>query len=305
MYDKTITRKAPAKLNLFLHINGRRADGYHLLQSVFVRIDWCDTLHFELTKGGAITRTDLVNETAQPLPEIDLAVRAAFALKNSLRANKEKAYKASSQESLGVNITLEKRIPSEAGMGGGSSDAATVLLALNELWGAHLPLPELAAIGVTLGADVPFFLHERHAWVEGIGERITPIALPSLLAKSKFLVVKPPTGASTPAVFASTDLVRNTKTATIEGFAAWTELNASQQYLEPPDGLFGRNDLQPIAQTICPEISQALAWFASQGLFGRMTGSGSAVFAPVPDHFSLNTAPSLPAGWHAKICGLI
>jgi 4-diphosphocytidyl-2-C-methyl-D-erythritol kinase len=183
-------------------------------------------------------------------------------------------------------------------MGGGSSDAAATLLALNELWDTQLSLGELAAIGLKLGADVPFFLYQQHAWVEGIGEHITPIQLPQALQNQRFLVVKPNGGASTPAVFASQDLARNTKTATISGFAAWTEKNASQQYLE----LFGCNDLQPVALQICPEIANALAWLGSQGLNGRMTGSGSAVFAHVPDFFNLDTAPSVPAGWFCKLC---
>ncbi|MDI9333307.1 MAG: 4-(cytidine 5'-diphospho)-2-C-methyl-D-erythritol kinase [Cytophagales bacterium] len=292
-----LTRQAPAKLNLFLHITGQRADGYHLLQSVFVRIDWFDTLHFEWTTDGRITRTDLINETGKPLPEIDLSVRAALALQAKTGIALQKKF--------GAHITLEKRIPSEAGMGGGSSDAATTLLALNELWQTNLSLPKLCAIGATLGADVPFFLHEQHAWVEGIGERVTPIALPPAFATSRFLIVKPPQGASTPAVFAAPELVRNTKTATIESFAAWTKSNASQQCLASSPELFGRNDLQPVAQTICPDINLALAWFASQGLAGRMTGSGSAVFAQVPDTFQLDAAPSLPAGWLCRLCRLI
>ena len=293
MPTPTITRQAPAKLNLFLHINGRRADGYHLLQSVFMRIDWCDTLHFELTEDGRITRVDSVNETGKELPEIDLSVRAAKAL----QANTGVALRGN----LGVKITLEKRIPSEAGMGGGSSDAATTLLALNDLWQTGLSISQLAAIGETLGADVPFFLNEQDAWVEGIGEKITPIDLSQLPIASRFLVVKPLSGVSTLDVFTSSSLVRNTKTATIEGFAAWTESNASQQYEEP----FGCNDLQSVALQICPDIQTALEWLKAQGLIGRMTGSGSAVFAPIPDSFDLTTAPSLPAGWICRICSRV
>lgn len=289
----TIIRQAPAKLNLFLHITGRREDGYHLLQSVFMRVDWCDTLHFELTHDGCVTRHDILNETGQALPEIDLAVRAAMAL----QANTDVALRGN----LGVKITLEKRIPSEAGMGGGSSDAATTLLALNELWQTGLSKTQLAAIGVTLGADVPFFLCEQDAWVEGIGEQITPIDLSKLPVAKRFLVVKPLSGASTAAVFGSPNLARNTKTATIEGFAAWTESNASQQYLES----FGCNDLQLVALRICPAIQAAIAWLKAQGLNGRMTGSGSAVFAPIPDTYALNAAPSLPAGWLCRICSRI
>ncbi len=291
--QKTITRQAPAKLNLFLHITGRREDGYHLLQSVFMRIDWFDTLRFELTDDGCITRTNDLNKMGKPLPDIDLSVRAAMALKSHTGV----AFRGH----LGAHIALEKRIPSEAGMGGGSSDAATTLLALNELWQTGLSLDQLAAIGVTLGADVPFFLYEQDAWVEGIGEEITPINLSKMPIASKFLVIKPPSGVSTPDVFNSPNLARNTKTATIEGFAAWTESNASQQYLEP----FGCNDLQPVALQICPDIPTALSWFKTQGLIGRMTGSGSAVFAPIPDFYDLTTAPSLPAGWICRICSRI
>jgi 4-diphosphocytidyl-2-C-methyl-D-erythritol kinase len=293
MSTQILTRQAPAKLNLFLHITGRRADGYHLLQSVFVRIDWCDTLHFELTHDGRMTRLDSLNETDKPLPESDLSIRAAKAL----QANTGVALR----RNFGAKITLEKRIPSEAGMGGGSSDAATTLLALNELWQTGLSLQQLAAIGVTLGADVPFFLYEKDAWVEGIGDKITSIDLSRLPISTRFLVIKPPSGISTPEVFTSPSLVRNTKTATIESFAAWTESNPSQQYLEP----FGCNDLQPVALQICPDIAKALEWFKTQGLIGRMTGSGSAVFAPIPDTYDLTTAPSLPAGWFCKICSKI
>jgi 4-diphosphocytidyl-2-C-methyl-D-erythritol kinase len=281
-----LTRQAPAKLNLFLHITGRCSDGYHLLQSVFMLIDWCDTLHFELRMDGKILREDVLNTTGQSLPEVDLAVQAARALQ------------AASNTRLGATIYLEKRIPSEAGMGGGSSDAATTLLALNEVWDTNLSLRELAILGARLGADVPFFLYQKHAWVEGIGEKITPIELPTPLKAARFLVVKPATGLSTPAVFASPDLVRNTKTATIKGFAAWTESNASQQCL----GQFGCNDLQPVAIELCPQIAQALEWLKNQGLKPRMTGSGSAVFAQVPDSYALNAASSLPAGWYYRLC---
>ena len=148
---------APAKLNLFLHITGRRADGYHLIQSVFMLIDWCDTLHFELRTDGQISRTDLVGAVSSgssaPLPDHDLTMRAA------------KALKAACGTHLGVNISLEKRIPSQAGMGGGSSDAASCLLALQRLWGVQLPRQQLIAIALSLGADVPFFLSDRKSVV--------------------------------------------------------------------------------------------------------------------------------------------
>ena len=248
---------APAKLNLFLHITGRRPDGYHLIQSVFVLIDWCDTLHFELRLDGQITRADVHANSSDILPTEDLTVRAAKALQNA------------SGTTLGVHISLEKHIPSQAGMGGGSSDAASCLLALQRLWGVKLPREELLAIALSLGADVPFFLLGGNAWVEGIGEQMTPIRVPT----TDFLVVKPPLGVSTPAIFTSPALKRNTETATILGFAANNKLEVFG---------FGRNDLQPVAQEFCPQITQSLDWLTSKQLKGRMTGSGSAVFAHLP-----------------------
>jgi 4-diphosphocytidyl-2-C-methyl-D-erythritol kinase len=307
MQTSCITALAPAKLNLFLHVTGRRPDGYHLIQSVFMLIDWCDTLHFELRQDGLITREDVLNTTGKPLPEMDLSVRAALALQAAARSpsrggggfgDRSGDRFGNSLAQRGAHIRLEKRIPSEAGMGGGSSDAAATLLALNTLWQLDFSLPELAAIGVTLGADVPFFVYKNHAWVEGIGEQITPIQLPQSLENTRFLVVKPAHGVSTPAVFSSELLARDTKTATIAGFAAWTESHTQQQCLS----LFGCNDLQPVAEGLCPDITQALDWLAALGLNPRMTGSGSAVFAQVPDSFDLNAAISFPAGWHYKLC---
>ncbi len=270
---------APAKLNLFLHVTGRRSDGYHLLQSVFMLIDWCDTLHFELRGDGCVSRTDL----GAPLPGDDLAVRAAHALQG---------YAASP---LGVHIILDKRIPAQAGMGGGSSDAACTLLALNRLWRLNYDLPTLARLGLQLGADVPFFLAGRSAWVEGIGEKVTPVNLPA----AHMLVVKPAQGLETRRLFADPGLKRDTRTAIISGFAA------------DPFG-FGRNDLQGVAERLCPGVTQALDWLASQGLRGRMTGSGSAVFAQLlrpyeaeqpPEGFELRVCRSLEAhpllGWAA------
>lgn len=265
---------APAKLNLFLHITGRRPDGYHLLQSVFMLIDWCDTLHFELRQDGQITRTDLGSEASEALPAEDLVVRAARALQHA------------SGTTLGVHIGLEKRIPSQAGMGGGSSDAASCLLSLQRLWGVRLPPEQLQAIALGLGADVPFFLSGGHAWVEGIGEKITPLALPA----ARFVVVKPAAGLPTDAIFRSPGLKRDTETATIRGFTA----NANGSVYE-----FGHNDLQPVAQTLCPQVDQSLDWLSMQHLQGRMTGSGSAVFAHMPHEMELAVAPG---DWQVRKC---
>lgn len=268
---------APAKLNLFLHITGRRLDGYHLLQSVFMLIDWCDTLHFELRTDGQISRTDLGAAAAsgdQALPTEDLAVRAARALQ------------AACGTTLGVHIGLEKRIPSQAGMGGGSSDAASCLLALQRLWGVRLAPEKLHALALSLGADVPFFLCGSHAWVEGIGEKITPLRLPS----ASFLVIKPDAGLATENIFKAQALKRDSDTATIAVFAA----HADDQIFK-----FGHNDLQPVAQRLCPQINQSLDWLKKQQLDGRMTGSGSAVFAQVLHDFDFLAAPG---DWKIKKC---
>ncbi|MFN4119237.1 4-(cytidine 5'-diphospho)-2-C-methyl-D-erythritol kinase [Acidovorax sp.] len=261
---------APAKLNLFLHITGRRADGYHLLQSVFMLIDWCDTLHFERSESPNITREDL----GTPLPEDDLTLRAARALK------------AATGCTHGVHIGVLKNVPAQAGMGGGSSDAATTLLALNRLWGLHLPRASLEVIGLQLGADVPFFLRGRNAWVEGIGETITPLENAQQLPQARFAVVKPAAGLETKAIFLSPSLKRDSDSATILGFAA--------AHFD-----FGRNDLQPVAQTLCPEVTDAIDWLSSRGFQGRMTGSGSAVFAHMSHAIDLSGAPQ---GWQVKEC---
>jgi len=249
---------APAKLNLFLHIIGRRPDGYHLLQSAFMLIDWCDLLHFERRQDGVISRSD----SGLSLPPDDLCVRAARALQVATGCK------------LGVHITLDKQIPVQAGMGGGSSDAASTLMALNRLWQLGLSRQQLTQIALTLGADVPFFLFGQNAWVEGIGELIHPLQVPA----GRLLVAKPEIGIQTGALFASPALERNTIPVIISGFAA------------DPYG-FGRNDLQPVAQSLCPAVTQALMWLSSLGLQGRMTGSGSAVFAWLPHPMQVPVAP--------------
>ncbi len=259
---------APAKLNLFLHIVGRRADGYHLLQSAFMLIDWQDTLHFELRPNGQLSREDLTI----PLPADDLILRAARLLQAHTGCTK------------GAHIAVHKEIPAQAGMGGGSSDAATCLLALNRLWGLGLSVAQLAAMGVQLGADVPFFLHGHNAWVEGIGENITPVQLPP----AQFVVIKPNAGLETAKIFAHPALRRDTKAATIDGLA------------RTPYG-FGHNDLQAVAEQICPPVRQALERLAAQGLQGKMTGSGSAVFALLPQGQIWQQDPDL-ANCQVRIC---
>jgi 4-diphosphocytidyl-2-C-methyl-D-erythritol kinase len=280
---------APAKLNLFLHVIGRRPDGYHLLQSVFVLIDWADTLHVERRDDGRLARHDL----SAVLPEDDLCLRAARFLQ------------AESGTSLGADISIDKQVPWGAGMGGGSSDAASTLLALNRLWKLNWPLSRLLPLGLKLGADVPFFLGGRNAWVEGIGEQLTPIDLcPQWLA-----VVKPSANIATQAIFTSPLLVRDTNPAILAGFPAdETTLGNKRVTLNEIQDGFGRNDLQPQAEAHSQEVAQAARLL--EGCFGnsRMTGSGSAVFARagrIEGAESLPTATlptDLPAGWAGRMC---
>jgi 4-diphosphocytidyl-2-C-methyl-D-erythritol kinase len=270
---------APAKLNLFLHVVGRRADGYHLLQSVFVLIDWCDTLHFELRRDGVITRHDL----GPALPAEDLCLRAARALQ------------AQAGTDLGVDISIDKHLPWGAGLGGGSSDAASTLLALNRLWALNWPRERLLTLGAGLGADVPFFVGGHNAFVEGIGERLTPLSLPS----QRFAVAKPAAGIDTASVFASPALVRDTAAVILAG-----SLASADQLASFCNG-FGRNDLQPVAEARCPEVKAVARWL--EGRFGnsRMSGSGSAVFARVGTHDPALVAwpaSDLPAAWVARMC---
>lgn len=268
---------APAKLNLFLHLTGRRPDGYHLLQSVFMLIDWQDTLHFERRTDGVVQRQDLAQDALHPsetLPAEDLVVRAARALQ------------AATGCTLGADIQLHKRIPAQAGMGGGSSDAASTLLALNRLWDLHLPRAALERIGLALGADVPFFLRGRNAWVEGVGERITPLEGAQALPAARFVVVKPDAGLETKAILSAPDLQRNSEHATIAVFAA-------DHYG------FGHNDLQPVAETLCSEVKKARLWLESQNLHARMTGSGSAVFAQEKQAIDLSSADRT---WQIRVC---
>ena len=257
---------APAKLNLFLHITGRRPDGYHLLESVFMLIDWWDILHFDLLPDGELQRRDL----SMALPPDDLCLRAARLLQQA------------SGTDDGVCISIDKRLPAQAGMGGGSSDAATTLLALNRLWGLNWPLSRLLPLGLSLGADVPFFLRGRNAWVQGIGEQIQPLFLPA----ARFAVLKPEQGLETALIFKDEALIRDSSPATMADFAA-------RPYA------FGRNDLQAVAKRLCPQVDQSLEWFSRQGLRPGMTGSGSAVFARISSDTVLSDPP---AGWQLQLC---
>ena len=280
---------APAKLNLFLHVVGKRPDGYHLLQSVFVLIDWADTLHVEVRGDGALARHDVLGGD---LPADDLCLRAARLLQ------------AETGCTLGADIHLEKRLPAGAGMGGGSSDAATTLLGLNRLWGLRLPLPRLLALGLKLGADVPFFLGGGPAFVEGIGEILHPLALP----EQRFAVIKGPAGLATKDIFSSPLLARSENLAIVTGFPALA--GTAENLCEG----FGQNDLQPAAEAISSEVRDALVLMSKQFGNARMTGSGAAVFSVLGsklsgdgkdgnDDQSLATLlKAKPSAWTGRIC---
>ena len=283
---------APAKLNLFLHVIGRRADGYHLLQSIFVLIDWVDVLHFELRDDARLTRHDL----AAALPDDDLCLRAA------------KAFQARTGVRHGVDISIDKQIPWGAGLGGGSSNAASVLLALNRLWGVGWPLSRLLDLGLELGADVPFFLAGTNAFVQGVGERLTPVTIPG----HWFAVIKPPASLATRAVFASPLLVRDSGAVIVESFPGRA---SSGTQVPPGQGLgesgiagllggFGRNDLQRAAQAQCVEVARAAELLQARFGNSRMTGSGSAVFARAgTDAQPVAALPApLAPGWVGRMC---
>ncbi|HEY2678565.1 MAG TPA: 4-(cytidine 5'-diphospho)-2-C-methyl-D-erythritol kinase [Steroidobacteraceae bacterium] len=237
---------APAKLNLFLHIVGRRPDGYHELQTCFQFVDLCDEVTITVRDDGRILRTADIPGVSQ---EADLCMRAARALRQA------------SGSPLGAEISLVKRIPIGGGLGGGSSDAATCLVALNRLWGINWPATRLAELGLKLGADVPVFVYGRAAWAEGVGERLTPLYPPLAPAETNYLILKPNVSVSTAEIFQDPELTRNSPPITIHGFLA--------------SG--GRNDCLGVVRRRYPEVARALDWLS---LFGsaRLTGTGACVF---------------------------
>ncbi len=242
---------APAKLNLFLHVVGRRPDGYHLLQSAFALIDATDLLRFRVREDGEIRR---VSELPSVPAESDLVVRAARLLREETRSP------------LGADIEVDKRLPMGGGMGGGSSDAATTLLVLNRLWRTGLDREALQALGARLGADVPFFIFGRDAWVEGVGEKLAPLALPP----AWYVVLVPPVAVPTGEIFASPELTRDTEALKMEDFSA-----------HAGPGRFG-NDLQSVVASRYPPVREHLEWLSRHGE-ARLTGSGACVFARFDD----------------------
>ena len=233
---------APAKLNLCLHIVGRRADGYHLLESAMQFIDLADEITFFARPAGTIERLDGPEEVPA---ESDLAVRAARLLAQN------------GEPGSGVGIRLGKRIPMQAGLGGGSSDAATVLVALNRLWNLNLTVDRLADLGLKLGADVPFFVRGSAAWAEGVGEQLTPYDFP----EGHYLIVKPQAAVSTAEIFQAPELTRNSRVTTIRAFLAGG----------------GRNDCLATVRGRHPEVAEALDWLQNFGE-AKLTGTGSCVF---------------------------
>ena len=253
---------APAKLNLFLHVTGQRADGYHTLQTVFQLLDFYDTIHLKTTQTGEIVR---VNDVANVPANSDLCVRAALALKHATGC------------AQGVEIALQKRIPIGGGLGGGSSDAATVLIALNQLWKTNLSRNELMQIGLKLGADVPVFIFGQNAWAEGIGEQLTPIMLPTRY----YVVLTPNVHVSTRDIFANSTLTKDTKPLKMADFSSY--VNDNNVYGDIFSTL--RNDLEAVVCKEFPAVASTIKWLNRIELKGvgqaRMSGSGASVFVAV------------------------
>jgi len=253
---------APAKINLFLHITNRREDGYHELQTLFQFLDLCDDLWFDVRNDNKIrrcTEIESVNEAD------DLVIRAANRLREVTNS------------SLGVDISIDKKLPMGGGIGGGSSDAATTLVALNKLWGLNIPQQELAKIGLKLGADVPFFIHGHTAWAEGIGEKLQSFSA----AEPWYLLVHPGIHISTAEIFSNSQLTRDTTPIKMLTFIAGD----------------GNNDCEPVVRNNYPEVEKVFDWFG-QGSPARLTGTGACVFCPYPDEASAQkVARSLPENW--------
>lgn len=258
---------APAKLNLFLHVVGRRPDGYHLLQTLFRFVDWGDVLQFSPRQDGRVVLTNPIPGVPQ---DTDLTVRAARLLQQKTGCTQ------------GVDIFMQKRLPMGGGLGGGSSDAATVLLALNHLWGLGLGGDQLQALGLVLGADVPVFVGGQNAFAEGVGEVLTPVALP----EAWYVIFVPPVSVATASIFQSPSLCRDTQILELQNW-------------RPGQGY---NDLEPVVCAMYPQVAECLAWLKDRG-GGRVTGSGACVFAELPDRETAEALFSLrPEGWQGKVC---
>ena len=256
---KTLLALSPAKLNLFLHVTGRRPDGYHSLQTVFQLLNWGDDMRFEWRESPDIT---LSGDTDDIAPEDNLILRAARLIAPS---------------DQGAHIHVRKRIPRGGGLGGGSSNAATTLLALNRLWELGLNLDTLLRLGEPMGADVPVFIQGQSAWAEGIGEELAPVSLP----KRWFVVAQPDCMVSTAEIFAHPELTRQTPPITVQAFFSGA----------------GHNDLQPVVESRYPEVQRAVEWLKEHSPDARMTGSGACVFASLEsEREAHDIASQAPAG---------
>jgi 4-diphosphocytidyl-2-C-methyl-D-erythritol kinase len=272
---------APAKLNLFLHVTGRRADGYHMLQTAFQLIDRGDLLHIRVRADGQLRRS---NDIPGVPEEQDLVIRAARLLQAEAQRRSGLLH--------GADITVEKLLPMGGGLGGGSSDAATTLMALNKLWKAGLTKQELMALGLPLGADIPFFIFGQTAFAEGVGEALQPVAAPDCW----YVVIEPGVAVPTAEIFSSKHLTRDTAPIIIADFSSHYEnRNDLKQY--------GRNDLQQVASSIYPPVAKAIEWLAAYG-DARMTGSGACVFCAFADEGQadavLERAQGVWTAWKAK-----
>jgi len=282
--ERALALPAPAKLNLFLHVLGRRADGYHELQTVFALIDLADWIDVERREDGQLHRSgDVVGDV-----QLDLVMRAARLLQQRTASR------------FGADIHLSKRIPAGAGLGGGSSDAATTLIVLNRLWNTGLARQQLADLALELGADVPFFVHGRNAFAEGRGEQLTPLAL----QPAHYAVIWPQVHVSTKEIFEDSGLTRNTKATKMSDFSAAADPVPQTLRERGETGtpvLFGANDLEAVARRRFPVIDQVLAHLARFGV-ARMTGSGSAVFAITANEDQARAAVAdLPENWRGWV----
>ena len=269
---------APAKLNLFLHVNGRRADGYHLLQTVFQLVDHGDTLHFTLRDDDALRRVTPIDGVPE---EGDLIIRAA-------RLLQAEVLRRTGASPRGVDIAIDKILPMGGGLGGGSSDAATTLMVLNHLWRAGLSKGELMALGLPLGADIPFFIFGETAFAEGVGEALQPVKAPDCW----YVVIEPGVAVPTAAIFCSEHLTRNTPPVIITDFSSYHE---NQTDLKG----YGKNDLQQVATSLFPPVAEAIEWLGAHG-DARMTGSGACVFCAVATQAQADAVlQQVPARWKA------
>ena len=276
---------APAKLNLCLHIVGRRADGYHLLQSAIQFVDLCDELRFWRRPAGVIER--IGGPTDVPV-ESDLVIRAARLLA------------AVGRSSFGVAIELHKRIPMQAGLGGGSSDAATALVALNRLWNLNQSVDQLTSLGLKLGADVPMFVRGHAAWMEGVGEVLTSVDFDPAV----YLVIKPPVAVSTAEIFRATELTRNTPITTIRALRdrMGSRMGGEMGHHVGGEGeMFGHNDCTAVVRARYPEVAEALDWLGKYAE-AKLTGTGACVFAAFPSASAgSHVFAQLPTKWQGFV----